>query len=91
MTTGESLTVNIAGTDRSSDLGSEISAAAARRRSPSLEHAIQSEDDVIAKGTAAGEAEYLAEQIALLRTRSNVDPNRLTISSRPGMAGRVMR
>ncbi len=91
MTTEEALSVHIAGTDRSSDLGAEVSSVAARRRSSSLEHAIQSEADVIAKETAADEAEYLFEQIALLRTRSNVDPNRLDISSRPGFSGRVMR
>jgi len=82
----ENLKLQVAGKDRSGDLGREIAGSAAVRPDHGLATLIAYEMDVLGLCSADSAAEYLDRHVKVLRVRNQVDP-----SAFEGPMGRVRR
>jgi hypothetical protein len=82
----EPLKLQVAGKDRSGDLGREIAGVAAARSDHGLATQIAYEMDVLGLRSAGSTAEYLDRHVGILRVRNQVDP-----SAFEGPMGRVRR
>ena len=70
----ETLKLQVAGVDRSADLGREITAAAAARPDCGLAEAVGHEMDVLSLRSAGNTADYLDKHSLVLHARNQVDP-----------------
>jgi len=86
----ETLKLKIAGRDRTDDLAREIQATAENRTDTTLSDLIARERDVLSLRSALSEDDYLLCHIRLLRSRTSVDPSRLSIPSSPTLFGRIV-
>ena len=86
----ETFKLQVAGKDRSDDLGREIAGAAARPDHGLARH-IAYEMDVLGLRTAPCEEEYLDRHVKILRARNQVDPSSFAGSVSCGIMDRIRR
>jgi hypothetical protein len=82
--------LEIAGRDRSADLGSDIASAAAARKCPALEALIAREMPITKLGACADTDCYLATHIELTHARNCVEPREFDTPGRNGMCGGIL-
>lgn len=87
----EPLKLQVAGKDRSGDLGREIAGTAAARPDCGLGRQISHEMDVLELRTADGSEEYLDRHVKTLRVRNQVDPSAFEGPGACGLMNRVRR
>lgn len=79
----------IAGQDRSTDIGGELSQRAARHQGPASRWT--SDDSALSLKKARNEDEYMARYCRLLRLRYALTTSDFPIPARPGAAGSLLR
>jgi hypothetical protein len=87
----ETLKLQVAGKDRSSDLGRELAGSAAARPDHGLATHIAYETDVLGLRSAESAAEYLDRHVKILRVRNQVDPSAFEGPGSGGLMVRVRR
>ena len=82
--------LTVAGKDRSSDLGAELSALSVEIHDDGLEGLLDGEQKILALRDACCAEEYLEGHIDLLRLRRNVDPLLFFAPTVPGWKGKIL-
>ncbi len=77
------------GTEKSDTLGVEIARQAEALRSEEYDVLLADKDDILALRDANSVSEYLAQYIAVIRRRSDVNPTFFTQTRKPGVKGCV--
>ena len=77
------------GTEKSDTLGVEITRQAEALQSAEYDVLLADKDDILALRDANSVSEYLAQYIAVIRRRPDVNPAFFTQTKRPGVKGRL--